>query len=68
MIALHPEYVVDQKKHKKAVIIPFNEWENLISEIEELDDIRAYDIAKSEDDIAIPFEQAIKEINDNAIL
>ena len=68
MIALHPEYIIDQKEHKKAVIIPFNEWQNLIAEVEELDDIRAYDIAKSEDDIAIPFEQAINEIKNNAIL
>ncbi len=65
MIALHPEFIIDQEKHKKAVIIPFNEWNNLISEVEELDDIRAYDLAKNDDDIVIPFEQAVYEINNN---
>ncbi len=68
MIALHPEYIIDYREHKKSVVLPLNEWENLISEIEELDDIRAYDLAKTENDIAIPFEQAINEIKNNVIL
>ena len=25
MIALHPEYIVDQHEHKKSVVLPFNE-------------------------------------------
>ncbi len=47
MIALHPEYIIDQSEHKKAVVLPFNEWETLMSDIEELEDIRAFDAAKS---------------------
>ncbi|NEO83113.1 MAG: hypothetical protein F6J87_02465 [Spirulina sp. SIO3F2] len=34
----------------------------LLEELEELADIRAYDAAKQSDDEAIPFEQAIREI------
>ncbi len=68
MIALHPEFVIDKEEHKKAVIIPFNEWQSLISEVEELDDIRAYDLAKLDNDIVIPFEQAISEIKSNVVL
>ena len=66
MIALHPEYIIDQSEHKKAVILPFNEWEKLLAEIEELEDIRAYDNAKSDDDEIIPFEQAVEEIRSAA--
>ena len=63
MIALHPEYVINNKEKTKAVIIKFNEWKNILSEMEELDDIRAYDTAKADkDDEIIPFEQAIIEI------
>jgi hypothetical protein len=63
MIALHPEYIINNNAQKKAVIIKFNEWENILAEMEELDDIRAYDIAKTDkDDEIIPFEQAIMEI------
>ena len=37
-------------------------YENLLEELEELESIRAYDQAKSRDDVAIPFEQAVEEI------
>ncbi len=60
MIALHPEYIIDQKERKKSVIIPFKEWEKLISDIEELEDIRAYDIAKADNDEILSFEEAIR--------
>jgi len=67
MIALHPEYIVDQHEHKKSVVLPFNEWKMLISDIEELDDIRAFDAAKTDNDATIPFEQAVVEIKQNAV-
>ena len=34
----------------------------MLDELEELESIRAYDQAKSKDDEAIPFEQAVAEI------
>ena len=60
MIALHPEYIVDKHDHKKSVVLPFDEWEMLISDIEELDDIRAFDVAKSKD--VVKFENIYDEI------
>ena len=63
MIVLHPEYIVDTEKHTKAVILPVKEWEIILDEMEELDDIRAYDVAKADkQDETIPFSQAINEI------
>ena len=63
MIALHPEYIVDIEKHTKAVVIPVKEWNIILDEMEELNDIRAYDVAKADDkDEIIPFSQAINEI------
>lgn len=62
MIKVHPEYVVDKDKQPKAVLLPLSEWQNILEELEELDDIRAYDQAKSYSQESIPFEQAIKEI------
>ena len=61
MLALHPEYIIDQKERKKSVIIPFKEWEKLLSDIEELEDIRAYDIAQADNDKTLSFEEAIRE-------
>jgi hypothetical protein len=62
MIPLHPEFVVDEKENRKAVIVPYDEWRRLMDELEELDDIRAYDRAKAEPDEAIPFEDAVRDL------
>ena len=65
MVALHPEFVVDESKHTKAVLLPFPEWENVVSELEELDDIRAFDAAKASNEETIPFDQAVREIRED---
>jgi len=62
-IALHPEYIVDAKKHTKVVVIPVKEWDIILEEIEELNDIRAYYAVKADKkDKIIPFSQAVNEI------
>ncbi|MDP2896986.1 MAG: hypothetical protein Q8Q12_10590 [bacterium] len=62
MRPINPQYVVDENDNKKAVVLPLSEWEQILSDLEELDDIRAYDQAKSTPDEAIPFDQAVREI------
>ncbi len=62
MLTMHPEYVVDEKAKKKAVLVSFDEWQQLMEAIEELDDIRAYDQAKKEPDDLVPFEEAVRQI------
>ncbi|MEI6563221.1 MAG: hypothetical protein WCO42_02810 [bacterium] len=62
MVMIHPEYVVDAQQHRKAVLLPVVEWEQIVDELEELDDIRAYDQAKASSQEKIPFEQAVREI------
>ena len=65
MISVHPEFVVDEDKRTKAVILPVSEWNKLMNDIEELEDIRAYDNAKAESQESIPFEQAVREIGED---
>ena len=68
MINVHPEYIVDENLNRKSVILPYSEWEDIVEEMEELDDIRAYDQAKNEtEDEVVPFEQAVKEIEDGNV-
>jgi len=67
MTTIHPEYVVDENRQPRAVLLPLAEWEHIIEELEELDDIRAYDKAKSEEEESIPFEDAVKEIEGGRI-
>ena len=61
MLVLHPEFIIDDKAQKKAVIVPLSEWNAILDDIEELNDIRAYDMAKADiNDEIISFEQAAK--------
>ncbi len=62
MIIIHPEYLVDEQNQKKAVLLPFSEWEQLLDELEELDDIRTYDYAKTSTSEVIPFEDCVREL------
>ena len=62
MLAIHPEYVVDEKQHRKAVILPLSDWDRIMGELEELSDIRAYDKAKTGPQDTLSFERAVREI------
>ena len=55
-------FVIDDKGKQIGVILDIAEYHKLLEEIEELESIRAYDAAKAAKDEAIPFEQAISEI------
>jgi hypothetical protein len=66
MDALHPQYVIDENHTPKAVLLPVAEWEQVVEELEELDDIRAYDLAKAGPQDTIPFEQAVREIQEGS--
>ena len=65
MLKLHPEYVVDEQQNRKSVLLPLAEWERIVDELEELDDIRAYDEAQPHKADRVPFEQAVREIQEN---
>nr|VFJ43827.1 MAG: hypothetical protein BECKDK2373B_GA0170837_100667 [Candidatus Kentron sp. DK]VFJ63068.1 MAG: hypothetical protein BECKDK2373C_GA0170839_11038 [Candidatus Kentron sp. DK] len=58
MTAFHPAYIVDQNHNKTSVLLPIGEWEEIVLELKELADIRAYDEAKRIDEESISFEQA----------
>lgn len=57
MAAYHPKYIVDEEQRRQAVVLPIEEWERIVEELEDLDDVRAYDEAKAGDPETIPFEQ-----------
>ena len=49
MHELHPQYIIDTAG-KQLVILPANEFDYILEELEELEDVRLYDEAKKEDD------------------
>ena len=56
------QFVVDETGNKTGVLIDIERYSALLEAQEELESIRAYDEAKASNDEAIPFAQAIKEI------
>lgn len=54
--------MTDLEGNRVAVILDLDLYEQLLEAAEELEEIRAYDEAKASGDEAIPFEQAIREI------
>ncbi len=62
MLTLHQRFVIDEDGKRTAILLDINEYNKLLEELEELESIRAFDAAKSSGDEAIPFEQAVAEI------
>ena len=62
---LNPKFVVDKEQKPKAVLLTIAEWKQILRELEELEDIRAYDETKANPLDSIPFEQAVREIEED---
>jgi len=62
MINIKERYLVDDDGNRVGVVLNIKGYHRLLQELEELDSIRAYDAAKTSGDEAIPFEQAVAEI------
>jgi hypothetical protein len=65
IIAKERENSNHSRHQSDTVVLSRVEYEKLIEELEELEDIKAYDEAIAANDEAIPFEQAIAEIEKN---
>ncbi len=63
METLHPHYITDNTGKKISVVISIEQFNSMVEELEELDDIRLYDEAKRNDDGGrIPMLEAFKII------
>jgi hypothetical protein len=62
MGALRQQFIEDKQGNRIAVLMPIDQYNKLLDQLEDIDDIRTYDAAKAEDDEIIPFDQAISEI------
>jgi len=62
MCRFKERYVVDGKGKRIGVLLDVRDYRKLLEELEELECIRAYDAAKASGDEAIPFDEAVAEI------
>ncbi|HUI92241.1 MAG TPA: hypothetical protein VLX68_08345 [Chitinivibrionales bacterium] len=63
MVKLKENYIIDKGGHKVGVFLDIKTYRKVINDLEELDDIRAYDEAKASGEKAIPFLHAVREID-----
>lgn len=49
MLTVHPQYIKDTNGKPSLVVLPVQEFESMMEELEELEDVRLYDEAKKED-------------------
>lgn len=62
MSLVNKTYIVDEKGNRVGILLDMEEYRNILAELEELEFIRAFDAAKASKDEAVPFDQAVREI------
>lgn len=62
MIPIKENFVTDAKGNKVAVLLPIKAYHKILEELEELEEVKAYDKAISRKQTFIPLHQALKEI------
>ena len=64
MGALRQQFIEDSQGKRIAVLMPIDQYNKMLEQLEDIDDIRVYDAAKAEEDEVIPFDQAVREIEE----
>ncbi|MDP2174497.1 MAG: hypothetical protein Q8K70_01160 [Bacteroidota bacterium] len=62
MLTVNPQFITDKKGKKISVILPMKDFEAIMEDLEELEDIKLYDKAKKINEPSIPINLAFKEI------
>ena len=64
MTTINPQYIIDKKGNRISVVISVTEFETIMDELEDLEDIRLYDDAKSVNESSIPIDKAFEMIEE----
>ncbi len=62
MVEVHPQYITDKEGNKISVVIPIKEFELLIEELEDLEDVQRFEAAMASKEPSIPLDGAFKLI------
>ena len=66
MITLHPQYIKDADGNKSLVVLPASEFDVIMEELDDIEDVMLYDEAmKNDTGERIPAEEAFKMIEAN---
>ncbi len=67
MVALQERYLTDHEGKRVGVVLDMERFQHILEDLEELDDIRAFDAAQTSGDDGVPFDRAIAEIGQNSL-
>jgi PHD/YefM family antitoxin component YafN of YafNO toxin-antitoxin module len=56
-----PQYITDENGEKVSVILPISEYERLIDELEDNEDIKLFDEAKTDTEPSMPFDEYVRQ-------
>ena len=59
---MHPQYVIDAKGDRTAVMLPVEEFRSLLRELEMREDVAAYDRAREEGGASISYDAMRREL------
>ena len=62
MASVNPRYLVDAHQIPTDVVVTIEEWRRIVEELEELEDIRAYDAALRDRENGIPLASVAEGI------
>jgi gamma-glutamylcyclotransferase (GGCT)/AIG2-like uncharacterized protein YtfP len=49
MVTLHPQYIRDANGEKSLVVLPVEEFDTILEQLEDIEDVKLYDKAKKDD-------------------
>ncbi len=62
MLTIDPKFITDRSGKKISVVLPIKDFEAMMEQLDELEDIRLYDEAKKSDEPSIPIDEAFEMI------
>tara|TARA_R110002050_G_scaffold252628_1_gene390845 strand:- start:3636 stop:3839 length:204 start_codon:yes stop_codon:yes gene_type:complete len=58
------QFITDNSGQKLAVILPIKDYNRMIEELEDLEDVKLYDKVKADNEPSIPIDEAFKMIEE----
>lgn len=56
-----PQYITNENGERISVVLPVDEYERMIQELEDMDDIRLYDKVKGANESSMSFDDYLKQ-------
>ncbi len=62
MLTVHPQFITDKEGNKISVVLPIREFELLLEELDDIEDVKSYDAAQASNEESILLDEAFKFI------